>query len=158
MHLYLFRHGIAYDYAEDATDKNRTLTPEGVALLRRQAAVMARLSLRPDLLLTSDYLRALQTAALIGEVLGLQPQSETMLRPGCVLGNLERVLKREGLPASVMVIGHQPDLGEMARRITGGTVAVGKGTLVHVETHRARPGDGVMRAVIPADVMLSLGG
>lgn len=73
MHVYFVRHG--------ETTMNRRLThqPPGTPLSERgreQAREVAEFlrSVNPDLLLTSDYTRALETARIIGLSVGLTPR------------------------------------------------------------------------------------
>ena len=71
MNLYILRHGIATDPAahEFATDAERPLTPEGKRKLRQVAEAMEALELSFDLILSSTYLRARQTAEVIAAAL-----------------------------------------------------------------------------------------
>jgi phosphohistidine phosphatase SixA len=57
-----------------------------------------------------------------------------------------------------LIVGHQPDLGEVVRYLTGAFVAVDKGTLIHVETARINQNDGVLREVLSPDTLVLLGG
>ncbi len=71
MELYILRHGIAVEpgtpgYERDA---DRPLTPEGERKLKQIARAMEALGLSFDLILSSPYLRARQTAEIVAEVL-----------------------------------------------------------------------------------------
>ena len=71
MNLYILRHGVATDPAahEFAKDADRPLTPEGKRKLRQVAEAMEALELSFDLILSSPYLRARQTAEVIAAAL-----------------------------------------------------------------------------------------
>ena len=72
MQLCFFRHGIAVDRADPAyQDKDRPLTPEGQSKTQGAARGLRRLNLPFDAVLTSPWLRAKQTAAILTEVWGL---------------------------------------------------------------------------------------
>ena len=70
MKLYLVRHGIADDRDDPKCppDPKRRLTPEGIAKTRKAARGLATLDPSPELLLSSPYLRALETARVFGPV------------------------------------------------------------------------------------------
>ena len=69
MEIYLFRHGIAEDGQAGNSDSERSLTPEGKKKLRAVLRVAADAGMRPSLILSSPYRRALQTAQIAAEVL-----------------------------------------------------------------------------------------
>jgi phosphohistidine phosphatase len=69
MQLYLLRHGIAENGRPGARDADRALTPEGKKKLREVLRTAARAGVAPDYILTSPYLRAVETAEIASEVL-----------------------------------------------------------------------------------------
>src|SRR5512136_509230 len=86
MDLYILRHGIAVErgtpgYAKDA---DRPLTPEGERKLQLIAEAMEALELKFDLILSSPYARARQTAEVVTGVLHARKQLEfsDSLTPG----------------------------------------------------------------------------
>ncbi|HVB98869.1 MAG TPA: histidine phosphatase family protein [Candidatus Dormibacteraeota bacterium] len=114
MRLYLVRHGIAIDRTDPAcpADPARPLTPRGEARTRRVARGLHELGIRPQMMMTSPLLRAVQTAEIFCEVLGstvsrlrrtdnLMPDST----PAALLGELARIKVRD-----VMCFGHAPNL------------------------------------------------
>ncbi|WP_321912435.1 MULTISPECIES: phosphohistidine phosphatase SixA [unclassified Paraburkholderia] len=117
MHLILWRHAEAEDIA--ASDLARQLTTRG----RKQAQNVARwLRARlPDdaVILASPAARTIQTA----EALTDQYRVVRELAPDA---SVEQVLTAvgwpKGLSSTVVVVGHQPTLGEVAARLlSGGT-------------------------------------
>jgi phosphohistidine phosphatase len=72
MRVVLFRHGIATDRADHSCppDPARPLTAKGVERTRRAARGLARLGVSPDVILTSPYTRAVQTAEIAADTLG----------------------------------------------------------------------------------------
>ncbi|HTR09381.1 MAG TPA: phosphohistidine phosphatase SixA [Paraburkholderia sp.] len=115
MHLILWRHAEAEDVA--ASDLARQLTTRG----RKQAQSVARwlrARLPEDaLILASPAARTIQTA----EALTDQYRVERELAPDA---SVEQVLAAvgwpEGLASTVVVVGHQPTLGEVAARLLSG--------------------------------------
>ena len=76
MNLYILRHGLAADRdsAKYPDDRLRPLTRKGIAKMRREAAGMNALNIRPDLIITSPLLRAVQTADIVRSELAAPPK------------------------------------------------------------------------------------
>src|SRR5271156_2521374 len=76
MILYLVRHGIAVDPNDPKSppEPERPLTAKGVQKTRAAALGLQALGVKPDVLITSPYVRAAQTAELLAETLGFSPQ------------------------------------------------------------------------------------
>jgi len=73
MHHLFLRHGLAMDPSDPACppDPLRPLTEQGKLRTRRVAQGMAHLKLQVDRIWTSPYLRAMQTAQIAAQVLGV---------------------------------------------------------------------------------------
>ena len=150
MELILWRHAEAEDAAPGG-DAERALTKKG----RRQAERMAKW-LRPRLegdwtVLCSPALRAVQTV----EPLGLPYEERRGLSTA---GDVATLLREAGWPTGgrVLVVGHQPTLGEAVGRLFGleGGVAVRKGAIWWFAA-RSRGGrhETVLRAVVDPDLL-----
>src|ERR1700684_1429489 len=76
MILYLVRHGIAVDRTDpkSPSEPERPLTAEGVKKTRSAALGLLSLAKNPDVLFTSPYVRAAQTAEIFAEALGFPQQ------------------------------------------------------------------------------------
>jgi phosphohistidine phosphatase len=70
MEIYLLRHGIAEDAAPGMPDADRALTTAGRQKLRRVLTRARAAKVEPDVILSSPYRRALETAAVAVETLG----------------------------------------------------------------------------------------
>jgi phosphohistidine phosphatase len=114
MRLFLVRHAKA---APGTPDELRTLTDEGRA---QTGALAERLAAeRPDVVLSSPLLRARETADPIARRAGVQLRVDDRLAPGATADGLLEAL--EGAGDTVVAVGHQPDCGEIAAALTGGT-------------------------------------
>src|SRR5262249_3417512 len=95
MNLYLLRHGLAAELSTAglSKDSERPLTPKGSRKLKKIAAGMKALELKFDLILSSPYVRARQTAELIAESLhaGKKIEFTATLTPG---GSQSELIKR----------------------------------------------------------------
>lgn len=123
MNLYLIRHAIAEPLIGSARTKDgsRALTKKGLEKLKVSARGLARLMPRPDLIVSSPLIRALDTANVIGEALGYRstPKISKLLLPN---GSAERlksfILDRKGL-SHVVLVGHEPCLTKLASTLLG---------------------------------------
>ncbi len=147
MDLYILRHGLAAEASAVRTDSERPLTAEGVRKLVKIAAGMARLGLKFDLVFSSPYLRARQTAELVAETLKARKRLEftDALEPGADHGALIKLLKgRGGEVENVLLVGHEPYLSELISLLVGGdlrsTVNLKKGGLCKLSLEAVRGG------------------
>ena len=149
MNLYILRHGIATDpdvpgFAKDA---ERPLTPEGKRKLRQVADAMEALELSFDLILSSPYLRARQTAEVIAEALKERKRLELSdsLTPGGSPRKLVELLNHlQPSPESVLLVGHEPYLSSLISLLVSGdggfAVVMKKGGLCKLSTESLKPG------------------
>jgi phosphohistidine phosphatase len=123
--LLLLRHGIAEPREEGRSDAARALTAAG---RRRCAAVLTRLrqrGLAADLMLSSPLVRARQTAELAVQT-NLAPSlvlAEDLMPGGDPLSQLATWLAvvpaRSGQRPRLLLVGHEPDLGDLASALIG---------------------------------------
>jgi phosphohistidine phosphatase len=118
--LLLIRHAPAVrEGSGGARDGLRPLTPRGRARFRLAARGLARITDRPDLLLTSPLLRARATAEIAAAAFGkVTPRVEPALGRDSVDGVLT-ALKRCPRKATVAVVGHEPTLSRLLGRLLG---------------------------------------
>jgi phosphohistidine phosphatase len=143
--LWLLRHAEA---ADGLPDDERPLTARGVRHADAAGKALARLGVNIDVCLTSPKARAVQTAELVCEPLGIEPTIEPRLS-GEPFDPYELVT---GL-GEVLLVGHDPSFslvlhdltGAQARMRKGGLAGVSKGELVVL----MRPGELV--AIATAD-------
>lgn len=78
-HLYLIRHADNIDAMQDGRMQDQGLSPEGIAQAEKLRDRLARTSeIKPDVLISSNERRAMETAQIIAPVLGVPvtPDSE----------------------------------------------------------------------------------
>jgi len=119
--LYFLRHGDAGPYRGAEGDAARELTTAGVDSLGAAAPLWQALNLRPDVVLSSPLVRAHHTAELFVAGMGLRdgPVIEDRLSPGAGWGDLARAMAAYPEARRVMFVGHEPDLSNAARLLTG---------------------------------------
>ncbi len=119
--LYLLRHADAAPMKHGQKDSQRPLTDRG----RKQAAeVAAEAKLKMfsvDLILTSPYARALDTARIFAAVYEMQGQviEEPLLECGCSVQEIRKILTRYEDCESILCVGHEPDFGVIAAALLG---------------------------------------
>jgi len=118
MQLYIVRHGIAID-REDAKcppDPERFLTSEGIEKARQVARGVVDVGVVPDLLLSSPYVRAFQTAELFAAELEYSKnkiRKTDLLLPGAEPLQLFRELAKDKDLSAVFLFGHAPHLDDV---------------------------------------------
>jgi len=149
MDLYILRHGIAVEPGTPgyASDADRPLTPEGERKLRQIADAMEALELSFDLILSSPYLRARQTAEMVAEALRARKKLELSdtLTPGGSTKKLVELLNRlDPSPDSVLLVGHEPYLSGLISLLVSGketfAVVMKKGGLCKLTTESLKQG------------------
>jgi phosphohistidine phosphatase len=124
MQLYIVRHGIAVDREDPKcpADPERFLTDEGMEKTRDAAKGVAEIASVPDLMLTSPYLRAVQTAEIFASVLEYSKQKirkTEMLLPGAEPLQLFRELAKDKDLSCVFIFGHAPHLDDVLATAVG---------------------------------------
>lgn len=116
MRLLFIRHAIAGDRDEWAKsgrpDADRPLTDRGRTRMRRCARGLSRLMPRPDIIATSPWLRAAETAAIVSKAFGgPAPMELPALVPGVEFTDLVSWLRSQKVTGTVALVGHEPHLG-----------------------------------------------
>jgi phosphohistidine phosphatase len=118
MQLYIVRHGIAIDREEPKCppDPERYLTEEGIERTRQVAKGIAALGATADLLLSSPYVRAMQTAEIFAAALDYAKQKirrTDLLLPGSEASLFYRELAKDKQASTVFCFGHAPQLDDL---------------------------------------------
>jgi phosphohistidine phosphatase len=148
MNLYLLRHGLAVEPAagQHAKDSERPLTPKGERKLWKIAQAMQELELSFDLILSSPYVRARQTAEIVAEALELRKKLETSetLTPAGSAAKLVDLINSRSKAEEVLLVGHEPSMSELISLLVTGTrnapITMKKGGLCKLSTERLEAG------------------
>jgi phosphohistidine phosphatase len=121
--LYLMRHGLAVsrDVTTVMDDAKRPLTPEGKQKMREIASGLDRMGIEVEWIVSSPLVRAVETAEIVGEALCSKPSVDLCdaLKPGAAPEALITFLAKRPNRRRVLVVGHEPDLSELAARLIG---------------------------------------
>lgn len=118
MRIILFRHGPAEDRDPQRwpDDHARPLTTKGEARVRRCARALKKLEGEIHVILSSPLVRCMRTAELLREECGSQPALTAFpsLAPGRSWRTTMQRLAEEGPDSTLVLVGHEPELGKLA--------------------------------------------
>jgi phosphohistidine phosphatase len=124
MILYLVRHGIAVDRTDPKSppEPERPLTAKGVQKTRAAALGLKEMGVKPDVLVTSPYVRAAQTAEIFAEALGFPTAKirvtdalKPAANPADIIKEISHLKAKE-----VACFGHAPHLDQLIAQLVGG--------------------------------------
>lgn len=124
--IWLIRHAEAEDGSPDA---DRRLTAKGEQQARDAGSALAKLGVEVDACLTSPKVRAVQTAELVCEHLGVEPLLEPALEGGPF--DPQELARRAG--ENVVLVGHEPDFSHAVARSTGAQVRMRKAGIAGID-------------------------
>jgi phosphohistidine phosphatase len=128
MDLILWRHAEAQEWIEGCDDMERSLTSRGEKQAARVANWLDRQLPEGARILVSPARRAEQTALALGRKYKLAPE----LAPGVSVATLLQLVRWPQAKGCVLVVGHQPTLGQTIAQLIGLTAtecAVKKGAV-----------------------------
>lgn len=148
MRLYLLRHGKAEDVPpQGERDAARALTKAGLREMRAVGRGLAALGVKVEGIATSPLLRARQTAEAVAAAL-LPDVADVLvvdaLASGFTVVQLPEVLGALDPAASVLLVGHEPDLSELIGHLIGpggsARVMMKRGACCYLELHTGGAG------------------
>lgn len=167
MQLLVIRHAIAQEREEfeptGRDDSERPLTSEGRDKMRRGLAGLRRMVPRIDLLASSPFVRARETAQLVGEAYGIDDiKTVEALVPDGELPDVQSWLQRRSSAKVVSLVGHEPQLGLLVTWLMSGLregrVEMKKGGAALLQFEgQPGPGVGVLQWLLTAGQLRDLG-
>ncbi len=141
MELFFLRHGEAQ--ARAASDAERQLTPAGegdvLGVIEARHTELAGI----ELIVTSPYRRALQTAKIAAQTLGFDRELlvTEQLQPGGEPQALLRFIDSLNV-SSILLVTHQPLIGNVLSLLSGDSIwlATGTANLVALQAEALAPG------------------
>jgi phosphohistidine phosphatase len=163
MNLYVLRHGEAAHLGEgNRRDADRPLTPRGLAEATLIGTALARLDPAIALLLCSPFIRARQTAEAVAAQFPVSPalqETESLspgFRPKALVARLQEIPPGD----SVVVVGHQPDLGAFITYVIEGessaSIAMPPAALAHIRFDADATSGASLRWLLIPDVITTL--
>jgi phosphohistidine phosphatase len=146
MDLFILRHAIAAEPGEFKNDFERALTPDGEQKLRRVTKAMRNLQLSFDLIISSPYVRARETAEIVAAALALGKKVqlwETLGADGNARELIAEVRALSPAPESILLVGHEPYLSSLVSLLVCGStkacVTLKKSGLCKLTVDNLRP-------------------
>ena len=126
MDLYILRHGIATERGTAGYERDfeRPLTPDGEKKVRRISKAMLRLELMFDLIVSSPYVRARETAEIVAATLSLTKQldfRDSLGADGDPRELIAELTKLKPEPNRLLLVGHEPSLSTIASLLISGS-------------------------------------
>jgi len=163
LELYLIRHGVAAERGDDyPDDSKRPLTNQGIAALKKEAKALVHLGVDFDHIISSPLVRTKQTAEVFAQALPSEPAvtlSDSLApagAPAAVFQELAKHMRKE----RIAVVGHEPNMGELAARLIGARVPLEfkKGAICRIDFEVFPPkGVGSLRWFMPPRMLRKIG-
>jgi phosphohistidine phosphatase len=127
LELYLIRHGVAEERGKEwPDDSKRPLTPQGIARLRKEARGLDAIGVGFDQIVTSPLVRTRQTAEILAEEMKVKASivpSDALAPAGAPAAVMQEIARHVRKPR-VALVGHEPNLGELAAQLIGARSAI----------------------------------
>ncbi len=160
MEIWLLRHATAEERSDSGKDPDRTLTEDGHKRAREVARGLAELETGIELVLTSPYARARQTAEPVVRALKLTDRiRETQaLEPESDPEEILEEVRAEKVEA-ILLVGHEPHLGALLGRLVAGRPGLEIPMRKAAAARLSWSGSGAatLRALLPSKVLARLG-
>jgi len=159
MEIWLMRHAAAEERASSGRDADRTLSEDGHRRAREVARGLAELEPGIQLILTSPYARARQTAEPVARALRLSGRlRETQaLEPASDPEEILDEIRSEKVEG-VLLVGHEPHLGNLLGRLVAGhaglEIPMRKAAVARLSWTGS--GQAMLRALLPSKVLARL--
>jgi phosphohistidine phosphatase len=110
MNLYILRHAEAVSSVPSGMDSDRYLTENGKAKMREYASGLKTLDISFDIIYSSPYIRAVETAEITAEVFKFKDKIKLTehLEPGCNLDPLFTLLSKHKPDSNILLVSHEP--------------------------------------------------
>jgi phosphohistidine phosphatase len=146
--LYLVRHGIAEE-GFGRPDAERELTDEGRKKVHANGKHLKNLGVLPDVIVSSPYKRALQTASILAEELGYSGEilQDNRITPMGRYEGFSELFGEIRTNNTIMVVGHEPSMSAFVSGICAGgnlRMEFRKGAVTCIAVDRLRPVQGVL--------------
>jgi len=141
MDIYILRHGEAQPRSGDLPEADRKLTPKGRRDVERVARLARAAKVQPDLVLSSPYSRAKETAQVAIEAFERKPPlvETPALVPDGSSKQVWKEIKSHSNSRQLLLVGHEPQLSDLAGYLLASPALrldLKKGALVSIRMDR----------------------
>ncbi|MEO8706615.1 MAG: histidine phosphatase family protein [Kofleriaceae bacterium] len=158
MHLFVIRHAIAEDAEPGQDDASRELTEDGTKKMKKAVRGLRELGVTFQRVLSSPWIRAMQTADLLRPLCDERPIATALL---ITPPRAELLAQIAEVGEDTAVVGHEPWLSELIAWLAFGDTRHGdalelkKGSVTWLEGS-AVPGGMSVRAILPPTFLREL--
>lgn len=121
-HIILVRHGKAEEHRSGMSDFERKLQKRGRNDAKIIAEVVFKYGVKPDCFISSDAVRAFETASIFAQVMGVsenQISTERFIYDGYTTGQLIDFIKEiDNEKSCAIVFGHNPFISQFGIRLS----------------------------------------
>ena len=166
MNLYIIRHAIAVDEAASdyASDSERPLTDKGRKKMRQIAKALRSLGVEFDLILSSPYIRACETAEILADVFKMKSKivfSDHLIpegNPELLIGEINE----KHTVDSLAIVGHEPYLSALIGSLVTDTskieINLKKGGVCHLSADDLHHNDhrATLEWLLPPGILIEI--
>ena len=144
MQIYLLRHAIAEPSRAGLRDADRALTPDGSDKLARVLKCAREAGVRPELILSSPFRRAMETARAAGEALSYRGKIVEIaaLTPDASPQDTWDELRKRHDQSAILLASHEPLMSALASFLLDAPslqIDMKKATMVRIDCERVGP-------------------
>ncbi|GAB4297231.1 MAG: histidine phosphatase family protein [Ignavibacteriaceae bacterium] len=157
MNIYLIRHAEAEKLNPGLKDRQRALTQQGIEELKSSLILMHNYVSKIDIIFTSPYLRAVQTAEIIAESFKVKEKTvaDKSVSPGFDSESLIELTAGYTFKEAAFV-GHQPDIGDILSELISDcypNFEIKPSTIIKIAFDRNPvKGKGILKFIFPPPV------
>ena len=157
MQIHILRHGTAEDVKHGGSDAGRKLTAAGRDEVRR-AIEHARAKISPSLILSSPFVRAIETAEIAAAVLGYKGNIVRIraLEPSASPHEVWQEIRNRQNETQILLAGHEPLLSQLASYLLAAPamqIEMRKAMLLRIDIGRfGQDPQGILKWALPPDI------
>jgi phosphohistidine phosphatase len=156
LQLHFLRHADAGDpEAWAGPDAARPLSAKGELQAERLGSFLAEIGFRPDAVISSPKIRALQTAEIVAAAIGAAVREDDRLADGFDPATVDEILAAAGHPRRPVLVGHDPDFSHVLGWLASAAgLTMKKGAFARVDVRGpVADGRGTLRWLVPPDLL-----
>jgi len=159
LNIYLVRHSEAENIKNNQIDFNRELTELGKTIITNTAKNWTKIIKSLDYIVSSQLVRAKQTAEIIKQIFQFQNEIifDKRVNPGCKVENIIDITN-ELKGNNLLFVGHQPDLSKITSALisnSGASIDFKKGTIAKISFEgKIRIGSGTLEFLITPKISI----
>ncbi|MCS6809046.1 MAG: phosphohistidine phosphatase SixA [Bacteroidota bacterium] len=158
--IYLVRHGIAEDTNLLRPDSERALTPEGIEKMHRIGQRLYQMGIQPNLIISSPYKRAVQTADILAEELRYIGErfQDNRITPSARYESFSSLFQEYKSYREIMFVTHDPCVSILAGQLCGAAtynIEFKKGGVACIGIGRQNPPVGTLLWYAPPRVLIT---